>query len=247
MLEVTPLRSSKPMAQQIRDAVVALIDRDNLKTGDQLPTEAQLCAAFGISRPSLREALRLLEQEGLIVTQHGRGRFLSAAAALKVARPITTFESITAMLGALGYHPATQVLSAISGPAAADPDAAKALALTPTAEVVTVERLRRDDTAALVYSLSVIPRALLGDDITASSLERSLNEILAAVGHRPAMSSANVSATLLPAEVAGRIGAAATQPWLLVTETCLSDAGTPVLYARDYHRGDLISFNFSRR
>ena len=53
-----------------------------LKAGDRIPTEAELCAAFGVSRPSVREALRLLEQERLIVTEHGRGRFVTAAAAL---------------------------------------------------------------------------------------------------------------------------------------------------------------------
>ena len=82
----------------------------------------------------------------------------------------------------------------------------------------------------------------LVSDITS---ELDLNALLAGAGHKPVMSSANVAATFLPDGVLS--GPASSEPWLLVTETCLSEAGTPVLSARDYHRGSQISFNFSRQ
>ncbi|WP_284325582.1 GntR family transcriptional regulator [Cypionkella aquatica] len=99
------------MAEQVRDAVSDYIREHGLKAGDRIPTEAELCAAFGLSRPSVREALRLLEQERLVVTVHGRGRFVTAVAALNVARPISVFESITKMLAALGYAANTLLLA----------------------------------------------------------------------------------------------------------------------------------------
>lgn len=204
-----------------------------------------MCATFGVSRPSVREALRLLEQEGLIVTEHGRGRFVTAAAALKVARPITAFESITEMLAALGYNPETRVLSARVVLAASDPHAAMALGLAPGSEVFVLERLREAGGEVLVYSLDVIPMALLAGRPAGAELTGSVNELLASAGHRPAMSSANVAAAFLPEGVLQ--GPANSEPWLLVKETCLSENGTPVLYARDYHRGSLVSFNFTRR
>ncbi len=245
MLTTRPLRSQKRMPEQVRDAVSAYIREHGLKAGDQIPTEAELCAAFGISRPSVREALRLLEQEGLVVTEHGRGRFVTAASALNVARPITVFESITKMLGALGYSAQTRVLSARTILAASDPAAAEALQLAPGAEIFVLERLREASDQVLVYSIDVVPIGLLkpvGDEKT---LEGSLNALLAENGQKPVMSRANVAAVFLPDGVVS--GPASAEPWLLVSETCLSDAGVPVLYARDYHRGSLISFNFSRQ
>lgn len=245
MLKTRQFQSKKKMAEQIRDAVSDYIRAQGLKAGDRIPTEAELCAAFGVSRPSVREALRLLEQERLIVTEHGRGRFVTAAAALNVARPITAFESITRMLAALGYTPDTRVLSSRVILAASDPQAAVALGLAPGAEMFVLERLREAGSEVLVYSLDVIPMALLGTRPSGKALEGSVNELLAAAGHRPVMSRANVAAAFLPEGVLD--GPVRAEPWLLVSETCLSEIGTPVLYARDYHRGSLVSFNFSRQ
>lgn len=245
MLTTKPLRSKKKMAEQVRDAVSDYIREHRLKAGDRIPTEAELCAAFGVSRPSVREALRLLEQERLVVTAHGRGRFVTAVAALNVARPITVFESITKMLAALGYAANTRVLSAKTMLAASDPLAAVALGLQPGAQIFVLERLREAGGQVLVYSIDVIPQALLGEVPGAARLEGSVNEFLASADQKPVMSSANVAAVFLPEGVLS--GPAVTEPWLLVSETCLSEIGTPVLYARDYHRGSLISFNFSRQ
>ena len=245
MLTTKPLRSKKKMAEQVRDAVNDYIREHGLKAGDRIPTEAELCAAFGVSRPSVREALRLLEQERLVVTAHGRGRFVTAVAALNVARPITVFESITKMLAALGYAANTRVLSAKTMLAASDPLAAVALGLQPGAQIFVLERLREAGGQVLVYSIDVIPQALLGEVPGAARLEGSVNEFLASADQKPVMSSANVAAVFLPEGVLS--GPAVAEPWLLVSETCLSEIGTPVLYARDYHRGSLISFNFSRQ
>lgn len=245
MLTTRPLRSHKKMAEQIRDAVAEYIREHRLKVGDRIPTEAELCAAFGVSRPSVREALRLLEQERLIVTEHGRGRFVTAAATLNIARPITVFESISRMLAALGYKPETRVLSTRTILAGSDPHAAAALGLKPDAQIFVLERLREADGQPLVYSIDVIPLGLLGAVPHGAALEGSVNEFLASAEQKPVMSSANVAAAFLPDGVL--TGPASAEPWLLVSETCLSEVGIPVLYARDYHRGSLISFNFSRQ
>ena len=58
------LRSEKSIGERAREAVMALIAREELKAGDKLPSEAELAQMFNISRPTLREALKLLEQDG---------------------------------------------------------------------------------------------------------------------------------------------------------------------------------------
>lgn len=245
MLQNRQLRSPKKMALQVRDGVRDYIKEQELKVGDKIPTEAELCKAFGVSRPLVREALRLLEQERLVVTKHGLGRFVTAIAALDIARPITVFESISSMLKALGYATTTRVVSTRTALASSDPDAALALGLDPDAEIFVMERFREVGDEVLVYSIDIIPLALTGSVPQEEAIAGSVNELLASVNHRPIMSSANVAATFLPDGVLP--GPSNSEPWLLVTETCLSEEGIPVLWARDYHRGSQISFNFSRR
>lgn len=63
---------------QVRLEILELIEREGLKAGDQLPTEMALAAEFDVGRTTIREALKLLEQDGVIDVRHGLGRFVSA-------------------------------------------------------------------------------------------------------------------------------------------------------------------------
>jgi len=239
------IRSQKSISQHARDEVMKLIDREALRVGDKLPSEAELAQMFNISRPMLREALTLLEQDGLISTTHGRGRFVSAAATLQVERPITAYESITGMLRQLGYRPRTRVISVVEQ--RAGKQAAEALRCRPGTPVIVLERLRLQGIDPLVYCVEIVRRDSLSGELSPAAFRGSLNELLEREGKRPSMSSASVSAVVLPKPTARLIGTKHPGPWLLITETCFTDRGEPVLFARDYHRGDAFSFNFSRR
>src|SRR5271166_1271266 len=59
------------MAELIGDSLRRQIVRGELKEGDALPSEAALMEQFGVSRPTLREAFRVLESEGLITIRRG--------------------------------------------------------------------------------------------------------------------------------------------------------------------------------
>ncbi|MEV0597557.1 winged helix-turn-helix domain-containing protein [Nonomuraea cavernae] len=52
------------------------IQRGDLAPGSTVPSEAQLRRSHGVSRSTVRQALAVLEQEGLIVSEHGGGRFV---------------------------------------------------------------------------------------------------------------------------------------------------------------------------
>ncbi|WP_368654866.1 FadR/GntR family transcriptional regulator [Ornithinibacillus sp. 4-3] len=64
------------MYEKIVRQVVELIKEGELKPGDRLPAERQLAITLGCSRTSLREACRVLESEGLIISKPGGGRFI---------------------------------------------------------------------------------------------------------------------------------------------------------------------------
>ncbi|CUU58238.1 DNA-binding transcriptional regulator, FadR family [Parafrankia irregularis] len=63
--------SPREKPQQIADELRRLIVSGELTDGDLLGRESDLVARFGVSRPSLREALRILEAQGLISVQRG--------------------------------------------------------------------------------------------------------------------------------------------------------------------------------
>jgi len=64
----------RSISEQVANRVMAMIKSGNLKSGDRLPTEAQMGIAFGISRPPLREALKALTLMGVLESRQG-GRY----------------------------------------------------------------------------------------------------------------------------------------------------------------------------
>lgn len=71
----TQLKSER-LYEKIVNQVKELIKEGKLKPGDQLPPERQLAATLGCSRTTVREACRVLEADGLIVSKQGGGRFV---------------------------------------------------------------------------------------------------------------------------------------------------------------------------
>lgn len=62
-------RAYELVLQRVEEQILA----GNLQVGDRLPAERQLAASLGVGRPALREALRILEAQGVLVAQPGRG------------------------------------------------------------------------------------------------------------------------------------------------------------------------------
>lgn len=240
-----PLRDGRTLVVQLRDRIADLIRDEKLTPGDKLPTEAQLTARFHISRPALREALKLLEQDGIIYVEHGRGRFVSAMSAVHVERPITVFESVTDMTRHYGYRTTNKVLSISEEPAGAD--VAAALKLPDGERVIRLERLRLQDEEPILYCIDYVPRAMVTARLYDIDWSGSLLAILDEYRQRPRMSSAKVTAVMLPEDVVERNDLAGFGPALLITETCFNSMGEPVIYAIDYHRGSHFSFSLVRK
>lgn len=74
----TATRPKRPRYQEIQEALLAEIEAGRYVVGERLPTEQELCARFEASRHTVRDALRQLQQSGLIVRRRGSGSVLAA-------------------------------------------------------------------------------------------------------------------------------------------------------------------------
>lgn len=237
--------NDRTIAVQLRDEIGDLIRKRALTPGDQLPTEAELTRQFGISRPALREALKLLEQDGIVTVTHGKGRFVSGMAAMRVERPITVFESVTDMVGRFGYRPKNKVLS-IEDQAAGE-EVGAALGLSAETRVLCLERLRFQGDQAILYCVDYVPRQLVPGQLSDIDWSQSLFDILERHGQRPRMSTASASAVMLPQAVVEANHLGDFGPVFLITEVGFNPAGVPVVFAKDYHKGSAFSFSFLRK
>jgi GntR family transcriptional regulator len=238
-------RDRRPLPVQIRDSLVQLIDEEGMRPGDRLPTEEDLARHFQVGRTTVREALRQLEEQGLIKVQRGLGRFVTAAAAHVVRRPITRFESITEMMRSLGHTVTSRILSIEEGPAS--PEEADALGIDDGDPVYRLIRLRLADGDPVLYCVNVLRADMLPATTTQDDWSGSLIERLAEHGHQVVSSTARASAQFLPEAAREHFPEHDGEPWLLISETCVTEHGIPILLAWDYFRGDTFTFEFVRR
>ncbi|ANT52771.1 FadR/GntR family transcriptional regulator [Mesorhizobium amorphae] len=71
----------KPLSTVVAESLSEKIRSGRLQPGAQLPTEAELCAEYDVSRTVVREAVARLRSEGMVIPQQGRGMFVSEAPA----------------------------------------------------------------------------------------------------------------------------------------------------------------------
>jgi GntR family transcriptional regulator len=75
--------SGVPVYRQVADDIRSKIDSGEYPAGDALPSETVLMAEYDISRPTLRDAIKLLRGEGRLVVEHGRGMFVRPPATVR--------------------------------------------------------------------------------------------------------------------------------------------------------------------
>ncbi len=66
----------QPPSKTIAEAIRSQIESGELRPGEQLPSERELAAAHGTARNTAREAIRILADSGLVITDHGKGSFV---------------------------------------------------------------------------------------------------------------------------------------------------------------------------
>ena len=75
-------------ADEVVQQIEILILEGVLRTGDRLPGERELAKQFEVSRPILRDALKLLEARGLLVTRHGGGTHVADVIGQVFSKPV---------------------------------------------------------------------------------------------------------------------------------------------------------------
>jgi GntR family transcriptional regulator len=71
--------SNIPYYIQLIEVLKSMIASGQWKPGDQIPSEPDLCDTYGVSRTVVRQALREIELDGLIVRRKGKGTFVAGS------------------------------------------------------------------------------------------------------------------------------------------------------------------------
>lgn len=131
-------KAAELVADQIRRAII----RGDLKDGDSLPAEAHLIAEYQVSRPTIREAIRILESEGLIAVSRG------ARGGARISSP--TFDLVARSAGIALQSKGATIGDIYEARTIIEPPAARLVAERGGKEAAAVLRAQLDKELALV-------------------------------------------------------------------------------------------------
>jgi len=236
----------RPLHIQARQHLLNLIEEGTYEPGEQLPSESNLAAQLGISRPTLREALFNLEQEGAIVRKHGVGTFVAPSYKERLASGLERLDSILAMADRQGMS--TRVLSLNVEQLPADEYVAKKLDLARTAPLTRVRRTIAVDGKLAAYLVDFAPTTVLPPDALDASFDGSVLDLLIrrnSIRIREAM--AEITAINASGTLAEHLEVEPGEALLLLSETLFTEDLIPVEFSRNYFLPDFFDFHVLRR
>ena len=205
----------QPQYRQIEQALRERIA--TLGPGERLPSDADLCAEFGVSRMTARNAMERLAADGLITREPGRGSFVAERPAHRRANRLMTF---TQEMRRAGRVPSSRVLAREIRPSSADE--AAALGIPVRQPVVHLRRLRLADGEPLALESTVLIGACAGAVMTADLSGGSLHECLGQAGFVLARGTGTIAAAAAGGADARLLGIRVGDP-LLVERRVISD------------------------
>lgn len=218
------------IAQSLREQIASGV----LQPGARLDNQRSLASQFGVTLMTLRQALSVLEREGLIVRRHGLGTFLASPS---VDYDILHLRALAGDLSANGQEVTTRFLK--SGFARADRRTTAELGLASRERVFLLERLRLVDGHPLGFQTSFLPAAV-GEEVAKADL--SLTPLRHALSHKLGIDIATaretVSAVHLTRHAARHLACRPGAVAFRSDRVSLGRDGLPVVYDRVFIPGD---------
>jgi len=153
------LHSYPTLVISVVDAIRKSIEDGNYPPKSQIPTEMELVSKLQVSRTTIREAMRMLEEDGLIVRKRGLGTFVSERAIIK---DLTKNSGITEMIEQSGRTPRTEQASLEQTKASRI--ISEALSIEIDDPIFLVDRVRTANNTPMVWTLDFIPIHIVGED-----------------------------------------------------------------------------------
>jgi DNA-binding GntR family transcriptional regulator len=228
-----------PLYFQIAENLKQAIEEGTLKPGERLDNELDLTERLGVSRPTVRQAVQRLVDQGLVVRRRGLGTVVVAP---RILRSVA-LSSLHDDLSAHHRHPATTVLTAAR--IEADDELAAVLALPAGAPVLSVERLRLADGTPLALMHNYLPAGLLKGRPEDALEKTGLYELLRGQGIQLHAGEQVIGARKATATEARLLQAPRTATVLTMTRTTFDRDGTPVEHGSHAYLADRYSFTMT--
>ena len=233
-----PSSSVIPLYAQIKEALRAKIVDGTYTPHQRLPSESEMIAAFGVSRITVRQAIRDLQNEGLLFSVHGKGTFVALP---KVSQELTHLQGFNEAMHQLGHETFSDVfgLANVKG----DADVCAKLGLQQGEQVTEIRRVRYLNREPISVDYSYLPRDI-GARLSKTSLrDRDLFSLLENELGQPLHSAdVEINASSANEEVALRLNVPNQAPILRIERLTYATPTQPLVFEYLYYRAESFKY-----
>jgi GntR family transcriptional regulator len=237
-----PVGRSSAVNAEIRSR----IESGTWRPGDRLPPEPELAASFGVSRATLREALRLLAEDGWLSRTRGAGTYVTHRPRLRNNLDVNF--GVSELIESMGLRPGTENLRIYD--ASATGAEGERLGVPPGSRVVVIERVRTADDVPVIFSRDVIPVAALAgrDDVLKKLGQGGLYSLLRdELGIVIAQGVASIRPMKADRWLAGQLRVPSGTLLLQILQVDYDASGRAVLLSLEHHIADAFEVFVVRR
>lgn len=235
----TRLSLRHSIARGIRRRVVA----GDLSPGERLPSEPELARTLGVSRSSLRAAIAVLEEEGLVRRLHGSGTYVTHRPLMR--NDLSRNFGVSSMIANMGLEPGTVDERCGSEPAPAA--VAEALGLEPGDAVSALHRVRTADGRRVVDATDWCRPEVLNPEQMSELVEGSVYDALTGLGLQVHHGVSTITPDTASGEVAERLDVPRGALLLTLFQVDSTADGRVVLVSQEHHLADAFEVTVYRR
>lgn len=162
----------EPMYIKIHNQIKRDIENKKYVVGQRIPAERQLAQKFNVSRMTLRQAIKTLEDEGILERRLGSGTYVASQ---KVQEKMSGVMSFTDITRSNGQVPSSKLISyRVTQPSLSEKEKLK---INDNDNVLRMERVRSADGVPICYEVATIPYSLV-EDFSKEEISTSLYDTL---------------------------------------------------------------------
>lgn len=225
-----------PAYIKIRDELKSEIDQGTWKIGSRLPSERDLAERFAVSRMTLRQAITILVEEGIVERRVGSGTYVANQRVQERMRGTTSF---TEIIKSQGKQPSTRLISYQR--LLPNEQEIKHLNIPPNSYIIRMERVRYADDLPVVYEIASIPEKI-AKKLDKKAVSEHFFQSLTQAGFVIGKSQQIISAKLASEKIADYLNVSSQAALLTLTQTSYLDNGTCFEYVRSQYVADRFEF-----
>ena len=230
----------EPMYIKIHNQIKREIENHDYKVGSKIPAERQLAQKFGVSRMTLRQAIKTLEDEGILEQRVGSGTYVANQ---KVQEKMSGVMSFTDITHANGQTPSSKLISYRFGkPSLSEMER---LNLDDKQEVLRMERIRYADDVPICYEVVSIPQSLV-KNMSKADISSHLYQTLEKNGYKVGRVTEYISAAVANENSARLLDAKKGEALITRLQVTELSNGMPFEYTMANYVADRFEFTFAK-